>query len=62
MAGLVFGVYGHTKTDGGVLLHHAPTGQPLFAIIDALTEREYLEVLYDAAAEVPLRGVSVVPF
>ena len=64
MAGLVFGVYGHTKTDGGVLLHSDEGGHPRFAIIDALTEREYLEVLYDADAdaEAPLRGVSVVPF
>ena len=62
MAGLVFGVYGHTRPGEGVLLHRTEDGQPSFAIIDALAEREYLELLYDAGAEHPLRGVSVVPF
>lgn len=62
MAGLAFGVYGHTQTEGGVLLHAGADGAPQFAMIDALQSREYLELLYDEAAEHPVSGVSVVPF
>ncbi|WP_414657412.1 metallophosphoesterase [Deinococcus sp. VB343] len=61
MAGLEFGVYGHTQVEGGVLLHSDEGGQPKFAIIDALASREYLELLYDEQ-EGRLQGVCAVPF
>lgn len=59
MAGLAFGVYGHTQTDGVYL--YPDEENPRFAMIDALQKRQYLEVLYDEDESV-VRGVSVVPF
>ncbi|ADV66709.1 metallophosphoesterase [Deinococcus maricopensis] len=47
MAGLEFGVYGHTQMQDGVLLHES--GQ--FAMIDALHSREYLEIILDPVRE-----------
>lgn len=58
MAGLSFGVYGHTQPGGGILLDEAAG----FAMIDALADREYLELLLDPASPQPLRGVRVLPF
>lgn len=58
MAGLSFGVYGHTQIDDGVLLdeeHH-------FAMIDALHAREYLEVLVDPERQPLSHSVRAVPF
>lgn len=57
-AGLSFGVYGHTQPGGGILLDSASG----FAIIDALPDREYLELLLDPALPEPLRGVRALPF
>lgn len=58
LAGLSFGVYGHTQQDGGILLQQAAA----FAMIDALGSREYLELLLDPAQPDPLLGVRAVPF
>lgn len=62
MAGLQFGVYGHTQSEGGIAIHRDAKGRPLLAIIDALQWREYLEIVYDEEQEYPLRSVTVVPF
>ncbi len=43
MAGLEFGVYGHTQMQEGVMVNHTAG----FAMIDALHTREYLEVIVD---------------
>lgn len=58
MAGLSFGVYGHTQQDGGILLNEAAG----FAMIDALHSRQYLELLLDPAQPAPLLGARAVPF
>ncbi|MBB5235608.1 metallophosphoesterase [Deinococcus budaensis] len=58
MAGLSFGVYGHTQLGGGILLDEASG----FAMIDALADREYLELLLDPARPQPLQGVRALPF
>ncbi|MEF2279539.1 metallophosphoesterase [Deinococcus sp. YIM 134068] len=57
-SGLSFGVYGHTQPGGGILLDRG-TG---FAIIDALPDREYLEVLLDPAHPDPVQSARAVPF
>lgn len=56
MAGLIYGVYGHTQMTGGIALHKH------FAMIDALHYREYLEVLLEPNAPAPLLSVKAVPF
>ncbi len=43
MAGLEFGVYGHTQMKDGIVVNHTAG----FAMIDALHAREYLEVIVD---------------
>jgi Calcineurin-like phosphoesterase len=43
MAGLEFGVYGHTQMQDGIVVNHSAG----FAMIDALHTREYLEVILD---------------
>ena len=43
MAGLEFGVYGHTQMKDGIVVNHTAG----FAMIDALHAREYLEVILD---------------
>ena len=58
MAGLAFGVYGHTQIDDGILLDEAHR----LAMIDALHAREYLELLLDPENADPLRSVRAVPF
>lgn len=58
MAGLSFGVYGHTPPGGGILLDR----EAGFAMIDALADREYLELLLDPASPQPLLGVRALPF
>ncbi|GAA5513777.1 hypothetical protein Dcar01_02522 [Deinococcus carri] len=58
MAGLSFGIYGHTQMTGSILLDESAG----FAMIDALHEREYLELLLDAGQPQPLRSVRAVPF
>lgn len=62
MAGLRFGVYGHTQMDEGIFIHQDDQGQPRLAIIDALQTREYLEIIHDENAPNPLINVQVVPF
>lgn len=62
MAGLAFGVYGHTPVEGGVQVHRDERGRPSFALIDALHEREYLEVLWDDGEPQTVRGVASIPF
>lgn len=62
MAGLSFGVYGHTQLEGGIYLHRGEQDQPLFAMIDALPSREYLEVLYNEAAAPANQSISAVLF
>lgn len=61
MAGLGFGIYGHTQLDGGIYLH-GDQNQPRFAMIDALHGREYLELMCDETRAAPLVGVSTVLF
>lgn len=62
MAGLDFGVYGHTQVEGGILIQHDEEGRPLLAVIDALGSREYLELMYAGEESQPLRSVGAVPF
>ncbi|WP_425148212.1 metallophosphoesterase [Deinococcus sp.] len=57
MAGLEFGVYGHTQMKEGIVLNR----EAGFAMIDALQAREYLEMLVDTAGEAPL-SIRPVPF
>ncbi len=61
-AGLHFGVYGHTQVEGGILLDEAHR----FAMIDALHDREYLELMLaddpTPASDTALQGVRAVPF
>ncbi|WP_221090139.1 metallophosphoesterase [Deinococcus aquaedulcis] len=58
MAGLAFGVYGHTQMEGGILL---PEEHP-FAMIDALQSREYLELMLDPTQDHPVQNVRAAPF
>lgn len=58
MAGLSFGVYGHTQQEKGILLNEAAG----LAIIDALPAREYLELLLDPTQPQPVQSVRAVPF
>lgn len=58
MAGLAFGVYGHTQIEDGILIDE----KHRFAMIDALQRREYLELLIDPQQEPPVQSVRVVPF
>lgn len=59
MAGLAYGVYGHTQMNQGI---HLDAGR--FAMIDALTHRQYLELLLDPAQDAAQTVLSVqaVPF
>ena len=58
MAGLAFGVYGHTQMDRGIVVHE---GQR-FALADALHCREYLELMLDPAREAPVHNWHIVRF
>ena len=58
MAGIQFGVYGHTQMKEGVMINR--TGG--FAMIDALHPREYLEVLVDSQSATEPLSVRAVPF
>ncbi len=58
MAGLSFGVYGHTQIEEGILLDQ----ENKFAMIDAMQAREYLELLIDTNQDDPLQSVRAVPF
>lgn len=62
MAGLAFGVYGHTQLEDGIYIHEDEEGRPDFAMIDALHSREYLELMLDADALSPVQSVRAVPF
>jgi hypothetical protein len=57
-AGLNFGVYGHTQPGRGILVDL----QARFAIIDALSERQYLEILLDPSQLDPIASLQVMPF
>lgn len=58
MAGLTFGVYGHTQIEGGILLDHAAG----LAMIDTLPARQYLELLLDPVQPEPVRSARAMPF
>jgi Calcineurin-like phosphoesterase len=58
MADLAYGVYGHTQMHGGILLDESSR----FAMIDALTEREYLELMVDTEAHDPVLSAKAVLF
>ncbi|CAM3153715.1 metallophosphoesterase [Deinococcus saxicola] len=58
MAGLDFGVYGHTQIDDAILLDRAHR----FAMIDALHAREYLELMLGDSSDAALQAVRAVPF
>lgn len=58
MAGLEFGVYGHTQVEDGIFMHEDDQG-PRFAVIDALHARQYLEIIHD---DTKVSGLQVVPF
>lgn len=58
MAGLEFGVYGHTQMEGSILLNE----EHRFAMIDALHAREYLELMLDAGEAPCVSTVRAVPF
>lgn len=62
MAGLAFGVYGHTQMDKGILISRRKDQTPLFAMIDALHAREYLELIYVPDDHPTVQAISVVPF
>ena len=57
MAGIHYGVYGHTQMKDGIMLNSSDG----FAMIDALHTREYLEVLLDTEQPQP-QSVRAVPF
>lgn len=58
MAGIGYGVYGHTQMKSGILLHASER----FAMIDALHAREYLELIVRPELENPLSSLRVAPF
>ena len=58
LAGLAFGVYGHTQMDRGIVVHEGHR----FALADALHRREYLELMLDPGRENPLHNWRVVQF
>lgn len=58
MAGLEFGVYGHTQIQDGVLVSRSRG----FALIDALHAREYLELLIDTEQQTAPLSHRPVPF
>ncbi len=58
MAGLAFGVYGHTPMERGIMVHEGHR----FALADALHRREYLELMLDPGREDPLHNWRVVQF
>ncbi|ULH15338.1 metallophosphoesterase [Deinococcus sp. KNUC1210] len=58
MAGIDFGVYGHTQMKDGIMINRTNG----FAMIDALPTREYLEVLVDTSSVDEPLSVRPVPF
>ncbi len=56
--GLRFGVYGHTQMQGGIYIHESGD----FAMIDALSQREYLEIIARPELEQPVTSYRVAPF
>lgn len=58
LAGLAFGVYGHTQFKDGILINHTAR----FAMIDALSQREYLEIILDDGAQAGPVSCRAVPF
>ncbi|AFZ68424.1 metallophosphoesterase [Deinococcus peraridilitoris] len=58
LSGLRFGVYGHTQMQGGIYVHASGT----FAMIDALSAREYLEIIVRPELEQPVTTYRVAPF
>lgn len=58
MADLAYGVYGHTQMYGGIHIDEASC----FAMIDALTDREYLELMIDPSQHNPVLSARAVPF
>ncbi|MFC6616484.1 metallophosphoesterase [Deinococcus radiophilus] len=58
MAGLAFGVYGHTQMDRGIVVHEGYR----FALVDALHCREYLEMMIAPGRETPLHNWRIVTF
>ncbi|WP_241191114.1 metallophosphoesterase [Deinococcus psychrotolerans] len=58
MADLAYGVYGHTQMPDGIYLDEAAR----FAMIDALGNREYLELMTDSSQHDPVISVRAVPF
>lgn len=62
MAGLDFGVYGHTQVDKGIHIHRDSQQVPQFALIDALHTREYLEIIFVPDETPALKSVNIIPF
>ncbi|MFC6591868.1 hypothetical protein ACFP81_07510 [Deinococcus lacus] len=58
MAGLSFGVYGHTQMDKGILVHT----QKRFALVDALPSREFLELMLDPALPETVHSARIIRF
>lgn len=58
MAGLDYGIYGHTQMEKGIYINSPAR----FAMIDALSCREYLEILLEPEAPSPVLSVKAVPF
>lgn len=58
MAGLAFGVYGHTQMDRGIVVHKGHR----FALADSLHRREYLELMIDPERGDPVHNWRVVKF
>ncbi len=58
MAGLGYGVYGHTQMKSGILQHDSGR----FAMIDALHAREYLELIVRPELDNPVTSVRAAPF
>ncbi|PYE51084.1 metallophosphoesterase [Deinococcus yavapaiensis] len=57
-SGVRFGVYGHTQMQGGILVHESGD----FAMIDALSNRQYLEIMVRPELEQPVTTCRVAPF
>ena len=60
MAGISFGVYGHTVMEGGV--HTFGVGDSTVAMIDALSRRQFLELLIDPGRTHPVKGHTIREF
>lgn len=57
-SGVRFGVYGHTQMQGGIYVHEDGD----FAMIDALSSRQYLEIMARPELDQPVTTYRIAPF